>query len=77
MPTDFIEVRTTQRNQAACGRCGQQVEWCTDVATGRRVALKPDTVAWSTRFDRGIWESVERIDTADVHSCPSEFRRPR
>ncbi len=77
MATEFIEVRTTQRSKAACGRCGQPVEWCTDIATGRRVPLKPDTVAWSTRFDRGVWESVEQIDKADVHTCPAEFRGRR
>lgn len=62
MATDFVEVRTSQQQKAPCGRCGQPVRWCTDIATGRRVPLAADAVSWSTRFDRGVWESVEKYD---------------
>lgn len=69
----MIEVRTSRQNEAACGGCGARVRWCTDIATDRRVALNADAVAWSTRFDRFVFESVERYEADDVHSC----RRPR
>jgi hypothetical protein len=53
------------------------VRWCSEVAAERRVAINEDAVAWSTRFDRALWESVESYDQSDVHRCPDDFRRPR
>lgn len=70
MGMDGVEIRSTDRNPAKCSRCGAEIEWATEVATSRRIPINRGAVAWKTRFDRSLHESVETIERADLHSCP-------
>lgn len=75
MGMDGVEIRSTDRNPGTCNRCRAEIEWATEVATGRRICIARGAVSWKTRFDRSLHESVETIERADLHTCPRDAGR--